>query len=171
MKSKNRIFQTLLALFFVAIAQQGLLGQNWQKMSAEKCKCSAEFPDRPTFTDEEKEGYHQYRAMSNYESGIYMLDYSVHQGMVDGLDGMELAEASLEAFIGGLEGNLIERKPWKVKGNEGISAIVEEPGRGIIAYYNVVFIGNVHYQVAVVAEGEPDKKIRKKFMKKFKYEG
>lgn len=167
----KKLTVALFALLISVGSASGLAAQNWMKSSSEKCKCDAQFPARPTFSDEAKDGYHQYRAMSKYDKGIYMLDYSVHEGNGAGIDVMDLAETSLEAFAGGLEGNVVERKAWKLKGNEGIQAVVQSPSTGVTAYYNVIFIENVHYQVAVVAEGEPDKKLRKKFFKKFKYKG
>lgn len=171
MTTYKKFAKALFALLIFAGSATGLHAQDWMKMSSEKCKCTAEFPTKPKFTDEAKDGYHQYRVMGEVDRNIFLLDYSVHETEGVKVDPMELAEASLEAFAGGVEGETVKRKAWKVGGEEGIKSIVQSSSTGITAYYNVIFLNNIQYQVAVVAEGEPDKKLRKKFLKKFKYKG
>ena len=79
-----------------------------------------------------------------------------HHDDLAGVEPMDLAKVSLEAFTESINGDISSQSDWKVKKSTGLQAIMEISEHGAKVDYRVVIIGNNQYQlVTIEMESDP----------------
>ncbi len=152
----------------LALSFSGLHAQDWLAFQADNCLCKLQFPAKPELEQEQKEGYKSHRAMVEYEGIVYLFDYGVHPEPIGQEDSKMIAGTSVDAFSTSLEARVLKQKKWKVNGWEGFRTTMEVPAEDFQISYNTIMIRSIHYQIATIGQGEPNKKMVKKFLKSFK---
>lgn len=80
-----------------------------------------------------------------------------------------LAETSLESFTETTGGTMAYKKSWNMNGEKGFIALIELEEQKAYLQYQVILIGNIQYQIVVVApKASWNQKSADKFLKSFK---
>lgn len=164
----------LLAIFFLApmgqaVAQSAKPAKpKWHAYSTEVGKIKAKFPGNPTLENQDTEIGKKHTATARFGENTYMISYVIHTTTLAEQD--KLADASLAAFRDKVKGQVLNQSPWTVKkAGTGIRASIAMPDKDAKVEYRVVLIGQIQYQIIVVAPSDKyDAKVAEKFLKKVK---
>lgn len=172
-QSGNKSLLTILmaALFFaIAVqvqAQDKKAKPKWYSYSTEVGKVKAKFPGNPTLENQDTDIGKKHTATSRFGDNTYMISYVIHSTQL--ADQEKLAEASLNAFRDKVKGQILNQSAWNLKAGKGTRATISMPDKDAKVEYRVVLIGQLQYQVIVVAPtNKYDAKVAEKFFKKVK---
>ena len=159
----------LSALFLIGPAGEAQAQKaDWLLYSSKRGGFKIKMPGTPELKNEEKKWGMSYKAQYHDGTHLYYVSYGKHNQAMPNPE--NLAEVSINAFTEKLNGTLLDNDKWKVGKYVGSSGYVDVPSKGLGMYYHVVFKGRTQYQVVMASqEGEPDKKMYKKFIKSFKF--
>lgn len=97
----------------------------------------------------------------------YFGSYTLHT--TEMTNPVSLAQTSMDAFVETLGGEIIQQSVWKIKKNKGLQADIDLKSTGAKVQYHVIIVGQIQYQLAVVASYDKwDKKKFTAFAKTFK---
>ena len=131
--------------------------------SSREGKFSVVFPAQ--YTVDAKENTIKISATSNEQT--YYASYTIHN--VELTNRKELAEISLNSFSDILKSPIIEQSDWKTNKNTGLQATLNMQEKNIKIKYYVVLVGQIQYQMIVMAENALfDQKAADAFVKSFK---
>lgn len=130
-------------------------GPNWEKFTCEVTGAKVKFPSTPTTETSSEDGATNSRSMCTYEGSSIMYNVTKHDDLA-GVEPMDLANVSLEAFTESINGEISSQSDWKVKKSTGLQAIMEISELGATVDYRVVIVGNNQYQlVTIEMESDP----------------
>lgn len=130
-------------------------GPNWEKFKCEVTGAKVKFPATPKTETSTEDGTTNSRSMCTYEGSSIMYNVTHHDDLA-GVEPMDLAKVSLEAFTESINGEISSQSDWKVKKSTGLQAIMEISEHGAKVDYRVVIIGNNQYQlVTIEMESDP----------------
>jgi hypothetical protein len=129
-------------------------------------KFSIEFPGEFTVDREDKDKVSTIKINCDYEGQTYFASYSLHK--IEMVDHEEMAEVSFDSFHAAVGGEVLMKDEWKVDGNTGLMAEIDLAENSVTITYRVILVGNIQYQLIVMAEySDYDKKLANKFFKSF----
>ncbi|NOQ73858.1 MAG: hypothetical protein GQ574_17760 [Crocinitomix sp.] len=164
---KKIIFQSALLLIIVSISSAALAQSTKAKYFSSEAKLSVTFPSKFETTEDVKEAFKSVKTQVMVNGALYYVSYSVHKN--DLSKNESLAKVSLDSFIETLNGKVTKEAIWKVRKKNGLQALFNVTEGELKGEYRVVIIGQIQYQIAVVAPKESwDEKVTKKFFKSFK---
>jgi hypothetical protein len=160
----------LTALFFLFIGFTCLhpsIGDS-ETFSSKEGKFKVTFPS--TYEETVSESEDQKTVKINCVKGerIMFASYTLHE--IEITDHKDMAEVSLDSFVEVLNGSLISKSEWKVKGNLGLQSVMtfESKEKIIKIEYRVVLVGQLQYQFVFIAPADDyDTKMAAKFFKSF----
>jgi hypothetical protein len=160
----------LTALFFLFIGFTSLqpsIGDS-ETYSSKDGKFRVTFPG--AYEETVGEGEDQKTVKINFVQGEHILfaSYTLHETEIT--DHQDMAEVSLDSFVEAVNGDLISKSEWKVKGNSGLQSVmtIESEEKIIKIDYRVVLVGQLQYQLVSIAPTDDyDTKMSDKFFKSF----
>ena len=159
-----------MAIAVLLFAATGMAQKpEWQKVVSSRGKFSVKMPGKPKIKkDKLDSGVDSNKYSVNIGDGVCFASYT--QMEVGNADEQQLAQVGLKAFVDQLGADLTQADVWKVGKNKGRMAIMENKEQGLEAYYRVVIVDDIMYQLAIAyGNNTPvDKKIAKKFLNSFK---
>ena len=161
------IYRTSIILILLLLSVSYTQAQKSVAYKSEEGKFSIKFPGEFKENITEKESAKTVKIQCELEKSNYFASYSLHKVDID--DPLEMAEVSLESFTEAIHGVVVTRTEWKIKKNEGLKALIDLPDNGAKLEYRVILVGNIQYQLIVIAvDGAIDKKKANAFFKSFK---
>jgi hypothetical protein len=168
------LLTVLLALLLLIPAGKGFAQTTtkakpkWYAYSTEVGKIKAKFPGNPALENQDTEIGKKHTATARFGENTYMISYVIHSTTL--AEQEKLADASLTAFRDKVKGQILNQSSWSVKkAGNGIRATIAMPDKDAKVEYRVILIGQIQYQVIVVAPTDKyDSKVADKFFKKVK---
>lgn len=137
------------------------------KYVSEEGKFSINFPSEVSTQDMSTTSYKSIQAQSNLKDQLFFATHNIHETTLT--DQEALAETSLKSFVDAMQGTIISQEKWVVNKNNGLKAKLDIPSLNLIGEYNIVIIGQIQYQLAVVSELDNWSQVETdKFLKSFK---
>lgn len=170
-QTKQIIGYTNVSIFlFMGIASVAFSqNANWTKYESEEGKVEISFP--ASFTEEttEKENAIINKVSCNFNNNVFFFSYTIHS--IQLANPYELAEVSLESFVNGVNGKIINQEIYEINNKKGIRSLIEIEDKSTIMEYIVIINNQIQYQVVALTSIEKaDLKMAKKFFKSFKIE-
>ena len=148
MQFNIRLFTLLFALMLGFVATP-VSAQKWVKYKEKSCKCKIKFPVQPEEDVTEKEDATTYKISAQVNDQTFFFGYTVHG--VTMVDHENMAKISLDAFNEQLGGEVRGERAWEISGATGRQATLDLKEQGAVCMYKVVLIGQMQYQVVVIA--------------------
>ena len=163
---KNPILKFfLLAMLFVLVS---IAPATSHKFESKAANYSIIFPSEFTIEDESSETFSSMSAQALFDEQLFFAAHHVHQAELIGIE--ELTQLSLDAFVDGVNGTIINQKEWMVSENKGIHASVVSQENDLVGEYKVVIIDKIQYQLTVASEkGKWNEANAAKFFNSFKF--
>ncbi len=160
------ILKTSVILVILLFAVSYLHAQKSFVYDSEEGKLEIKFPCKFIEKENESETSRTVEIQCEKDGYSYFASFSIHK--IDMGNPLEIAEISLESFTKALKGIVITRTEWKVRKHEGIAAIIDMPDYGSKLEYRIILVGNIQYQLFVVAANNIyDEKTVDTFFKSF----
>lgn len=160
----------MMAIAVLIFSASGIAqSPEWQKVTSSRGKFTVKMPGKPEIKNSELDsGTNVNKYSVKVDGGVCFASYT--QLEVGQADPQELSQVGLQAFVDQLGAHILQADVWKVGKNKGRMAIMENKEQGLEAYYRVVIIDDIMYQLAVAyGDNKPvDKKVAKKFLNSFK---
>jgi hypothetical protein len=135
--------------------------------TSEEGKYSINFPTEFSAKDMSEPDYISMQVQATLNKQLFFSTHNIH--VTELTDHEALAETSLNSFVGAMEGSITSQEKWVVNKNNGLKAEFNVPSLNMKGVYNVVMIGQIQYQVAVLSEVESwNQAAADKFLKSFK---
>lgn len=160
---KKSIKALLVVVLFASIHTQSIA----QKLVSSAGKFSVKFPC--LYEESVSEGSEQttYKFTCEKNGQTYFIGYSLHRIEMKGHE--DLAQVSVDSFIEAVQGDLTSQWEWKIANASGLKTLISVENGETLIDYRVVLIGQIQYQVVVLAaKNEYDQKAAGKFQKSFK---
>jgi hypothetical protein len=106
-----------------------------------------------------------FEAIANDE--IFMFKYSEHKNPAVSGDNQVYMDASLDSFITGIKGSLIKKSNLKYDKTNCLEALVSINEKNLNAFYRVMIIDHVQYQMIVITKKSEKSEAAEKFFKSF----
>lgn len=166
--TKNLIKTTLVAIFIGITAIS--FSQKMEKYTSVEGKFTAVLPIDEGKIEEVEELVDDYKIvkLQTINNGtVFFISYTIHE--IELVDSEELELVSVDSFMEGIGGEIIESKNWIVSKQSGIKTSFKSIENGIVGEYSVIIIGQIQYQLAVVGAAENwDQKVADNVFKSFK---
>jgi hypothetical protein len=105
------------------------------------------------------------RYESVFNDDIYMLKYSAHKNAAVTGDNQVFMDASLESFVNGIKGTLIDKSTFKYYKTNGIEAFISIDEKNLYVFYRVLIIDRVQYQIIAITKSKEKTKAIDRFFK------
>lgn len=162
---KRILFASSLIVLFVGITS--VAPPKKAKYTSAEAKLSVTFPAEFTVTESDDEDYRTVKVQGESDGAVYFVNYTVHNSKLSDYDG--LMDVSIEAFAGGVGGEVTEQSDWKVGKKTGKKVLINVPEAGLKGDYRVIFVGQIQFQITSVAPVDSwNQKAVDDFMKSFK---
>jgi hypothetical protein len=124
------------------------------------------FPAEYTTETEKGEGVTTIKTSCTLKGQTYFASYSLHE--IKMVDHKEMAQVSYDSFMKAVGGELRSKTEWKVGDHSGLMAVMELVESSVKLEYRVVLVGNIQYQLVVMApNADYNEKGAAKFFKSF----
>ncbi len=104
---------------------------------------------------------------SVYEDDIFMLKYSEHKNPAVSSDNRVFMDASLDSFVTGIRGTLMNKNEFKYLQTNGLEAFISLDEKNRYVYYRVLIIDRVQYQIIVITKTKEKTQDTDQFFKSF----
>jgi hypothetical protein len=124
------------------------------------------FPNQYSLKESnEDKGLKSERYESEFKGDIYMLKYSEHKNPAVSGDNRVYMDASLDSFITGIKGTLIQKNEFKYLKTNGLEAFLSIDGKNLYVFYRVLIVDRVQYQIIVITKSKEKTKETDQFFK------
>lgn len=139
------------------------------KYVTEKGKASIKFPAEYSVEEDNSDLTSTTKVMASLDDNIFMFSFSIHETTLS--DHYMLAQTSLTSFNDEVGGRIISETDYVYDDYKGRSAEIELEEQNVTLYYRVILVGQIQYQMVVVAQSGNIVKKKDKFFNSFKLTG
>ena len=104
---------------------------------------------------------------SEYMGDLFMLKFSEHKNPAVSGDNRMFMDASLDSFVTGIRGTLINKNDFKYLQNNGLEAYISLVESNRYVFYRVLIIDRVQYQIIVITKAKDKTQETELFFKSF----
>ncbi len=163
---KKNAFLVLIACFVLFTTAFAPLAKG-HKYSSEEGKMSIVFPNEFEIEESDLENVKVVKITATHDELFLFASYSLHKTEITNHE--SLAELSVQSFAESITGTINGQSEWKVKKHNGLKAMMELAENESRVQYNVILVGDIQYQLVVVAPQDSwDQEAADTFFKSFK---
>jgi hypothetical protein len=96
-----------------------------------------------------------------------MLKFSEHKSPAVSGDNRMFMDASLDSFVTGIRGSLMQKNEFKYMQTNGLEAFISLDEKNRFVYYRVLIIDRVQYQIIVITKTKDKSQDTDQFFKSF----
>ncbi len=91
---------------------------------------------------------------STYNNEVFILKFIEHKNHAVSSDNTIFMNTSLDSFVKGIKGDLIERDEFKYNKIKGVEAFLSIKGKDLNVFYRDIIIDRVQYQIIVITKAK-----------------
>ena len=173
-KAMNKLLVSILALIIISYSNINAQKTNDNSkttshlLTQDNPAFSISFPDEYNLEESSNDNGLKtefYRSVSG--DNVYMFKYTQHKNPAVSSDNEVYMLASVESFVNGIEGTLINKEKIKYKKSNGMDAFLTIDDKNLNVFYRVLIINRVQYQLIVITKAEEKTSGIKNFFNSF----